>query len=126
MAPYPPPAGGIATWTALVLEEFRTRTDCQIDLLDMAVRWCEQTQLTPLRRAFGGSISALKNIMRLLKRLWLNRPEVLHICTSGGPASIKDLVCLWLARFFAVKSVIHFRMGRLAKAAEMDNLDWRL
>jgi glycosyltransferase involved in cell wall biosynthesis len=40
-------------------------------------------------------------------------PHLLHLTTSAGPAALRDMIVLWLAKHLGVSRVIHYRMGRL-------------
>jgi len=126
-APMPPPYhGGIANWTRIIVGEFRTWPGVNVICVDTAVRHRAVTNPSLVLRLTGGSIQAIRDTYRLFRQMRTGRPDVLHLCTSGGPSVLKDWLILELAKILKVPSVIHYRMGRIPSKAARGGIAWRL
>lgn len=126
VSPLPPPPGGIATWTRILLPELERRGSVQALHLDTAVRWRGVTQLSAPVRLTGGAVQAIRDVVRFRSLLSRRAPEVVHVCTSAGPALVRDLWMLRLSRARRVPAVIHYRMGRIPRLREAENREWTL
>jgi glycosyltransferase involved in cell wall biosynthesis len=126
-APVPPPNhGGIINWTRIIRREFAGTPGIDLAFVDTAVRYRAVTNKSLPLRLVGGSAQALRDTYRMRRRLKTDRPHLVHLCTSGGPATLKDIAMLRMTRAFGVPSVVHYRMGRLPSIAARGGLEWRL
>jgi glycosyltransferase involved in cell wall biosynthesis len=91
-----------------------------------AARYRAVTNISTPVRLVGGSAQAIRDTYRVCRRLRADKPSLLHLCTSGGLATAKDIAMLRLARAFGVPSVIHYRMGRLPSIAARRSTEWKL
>jgi glycosyltransferase involved in cell wall biosynthesis len=114
VAPLPPPAGGIATWTNILLREIQHHPGVTIKHIDVALRWIKRENRSRVLRMAGGSLQALRDIVRVVIAMATFRPHILHLTTSAGYASLKDAVMMGLARIFRVAGLIHYRVSLLA------------
>lgn len=125
--PLPPPNhGGIANWTRIVRKELGTRSNVELLFVDTAARYRAATNRSLWLRLVGGSAQAIRDTYRVYRRLKVDRPHVFHLNTSAGPATLKDILMLRIARWFRVPSVIHYRMGRAPYMVTKERLHWRL
>ena len=126
-APLPPPDhGGIITWTRIVRRGLAARPDVELMIVDTTARYRSVTNHSRVARLLGGSTQALRDIYRLYRRLKVDRPDVLHLCTSGGPATLKDFLVLQMAKCYGVPSVIHYHMGCLPKIIAQGGIERQL
>jgi glycosyltransferase involved in cell wall biosynthesis len=126
-APVPPPDhSGIANWTRIICKELGPRPDVELIFVDTFARFPGAVKMSLLRRLFFGSVQAVRDTFRIYRRMKTDRPKLLHLCTSGGLATPKDIVVLRLARHLGVPSVIHYHMGRLPAMAARAGLAWKL
>jgi len=126
MSPLPPPAGGIASWTEQLMRYAECENDVQVDLIDTSVSWRAVTDNSIPKRIFGGSIQAIRNAGQLWRLLLKLKPDIVHICTSGGLSIFKDILFLILCRLRNISALIHFHTGRLPVSAHTGGLLWRL
>jgi glycosyltransferase involved in cell wall biosynthesis len=124
VSPLPPPSGGIASWTSSILPQLRSIADISIIHVDTAVRWRRANDLTGLKRILGGSVQGGRDLVRIRSGLTRKRCDVLHLCTSGSLAILRDVLILWLARRQGVRRVIQFRMGRLPDVIAANGWEW--
>jgi glycosyltransferase involved in cell wall biosynthesis len=127
IAPMPPPDhGGIVNWTKILLKELSQRPSPSIICVDTFVRWRAITTDLFLARAIGGSIQAIRDTVYVYRKLKTYRPSLLHLCTSGGPATLKDVIIIWISKWFDVPSVVHYRMGRMPQIISKNGIEWKL
>jgi glycosyltransferase involved in cell wall biosynthesis len=126
-APLPPPDyGGIATWTRIVHRVLGGRPDIELSLVDTMVRYRDATNGALWRRVTGGSAQAARDTFRIYWALRTRPVSLLHLCTSGGLATPKDILILQIAKLYGVPSIIHYRMGRIPTLAAENNMEWGL
>lgn len=126
MSPLPPPAGGIATWTARVLREASAREDVMVSHVDTAVWWRSTTDTRIWRRLLGGTLQAVCVISLVLHAIRKERPAVIHLCTSGAAAFPKDVLILAISRMLCVRSVLHYHKGNLPSVISKKGWEWQL
>lgn len=125
VSPLPPPYGGIAHWTSMMVSYASGRTDVKFEVVDTAPRWRSIHQDGVLRRAIGGAFQLLRDVAALLAILVKRETDVIHLTTPGSLAVLRDLTVLCIARFFRVPSVYHIRFGRIPEIAARGTFEWR-
>jgi glycosyltransferase involved in cell wall biosynthesis len=127
VTPVPPPHhGGIANWTRIISRGLADISDVEPLFVDTSVRVRSAVNTSWPIRLVGGSIQGLRDTYRLYGRLKADRPDVVHICTSGGPAALKDLLMLRLAAAFGAPCVLHYHMGRMPGIIARGGSEWKL
>jgi glycosyltransferase involved in cell wall biosynthesis len=127
LSPTPPPVGGIARWTMLVMEENRARPRATIRLVDTRRRLLKPH--VPVPAAARGAIGGLELIpiaAQVLRQFIRRRPDVVHLTTSGSVGFVRDLAVLALARLFGVRSVVHMKFGRIPDVLQAGTTESRL
>ncbi len=94
--------------------------------VDTAVRWRSTNDSILYKRIFGGAIQAVRDIIRIYVAIIKYRPHLIHLCTSGSLSTPRDILILYLARFFRIRSIVHFHMGRLPAIIAGKTWEWRL
>ncbi len=112
-APLPPPTGGIAVWTSILLRETYGHPDVEIQHVNTALRWKKRVDLNRWTRLVGGTVQAFSDIARVGTALRRHRPDVLHLTTSAGFASVKDAAILYLARRLGIAGYINYHTSIL-------------
>lgn len=126
VSPLPPPPGGIATWTRILLRELEGDSGVEVFHVDTAVRWRGVTQLSAPVRLAGGSAQAVRDYLRFRSLISRGAPHVVHICTSAGPALMRDLWMLRLCRVRGIPAIVHYRMGRIPRLRDTGGREWAL
>lgn len=116
-------AGGIAKWTANIIDYYKTVHSKTIELIP-----CYNDKMqNPLANEsqFGRVIKGIHNYYPLIKGVQgeLNRGDVdvVHICSSASFGLFKDLAIIKLAKKRNIRSVIHFHFGRIPAIFERQN-----
>ena len=125
--PLPPPEhGGVANWTRIIRRELGTRPSIELTFVDTAARYRAGTNTSLWLRLFGGSAQAIRDTYRVYRRLKADPPDVFHLNTSAGPATLKDILMLRIARRYRVPGVIHYQMGKALYTVPGSKLEWKL
>lgn len=108
-------AGGICTWSKIVLDYCKEQKDCEIIFLNtvqgLPKRWALNYKFTHL---LIGLIDSLLIIIRLFWRMMVSRPDVVHYTSSAALALYKDSIALWIVkRLFKKRFIIHWHFGRI-------------
>jgi glycosyltransferase involved in cell wall biosynthesis len=123
----PPPAhGGIINWTRLVRRELEPREDLELFFVDTSKRYKTVFGMPRLSRLWFGSWQALRVIGNLIRALRAQRPDVLHLNTSGSYGAVRDLIILKIARMFKVPVVAHYHMQQPPVEIDRTSRYWRL
>jgi glycosyltransferase involved in cell wall biosynthesis len=94
--------------------------------IDTFARYRKVTNQLILPRLIGGTFRAIKTLWAIYRSIKWQYPEIIHICTSGGLATPRNIFTLSIARHFGVPSLIHYRMGALPKVFAKKGMEWRL
>ena len=130
VAPFPPPVGGMATWTELLRRQSLvgplSGRWCPI-FVDSAVRWRPPGSVAWGPRLAGGALQALRDLGRIASALRRHRPRLVHLTSSAGPASLKDLLVMVLARLAGARGILHYHAelgGGLSRLAARSSSRW--
>ncbi|MDT8421232.1 MAG: glycosyltransferase family 4 protein [Desulfuromonadales bacterium] len=126
VAPLPPPYGGISHWSAMMKKYAASQTNIQLEFVDIAPRWRAIHDLSHWKRIIGGLLQTLRDSWRLLVRLIQDRPQIIHLTTSGQLAVFRDLLLMIIAKTFLVPVIYHIRFGRVPDIAERSTREWFL
>ena len=127
LSPYPPPAGGIATWTKNLITYARVNgSRHEIIHQNTVYNLKEITRVDLWSRIIVG-IRELRLIIRNLKTNVINHdPDIIHLASSASLAMVKDFFILRVAGRRGIPVVIHWRFGRIPELAVKRNWEWRL
>jgi glycosyltransferase involved in cell wall biosynthesis len=126
IAPLPPPYGGIAHWTAMIVRYFDRCQDVTITGMDTAPKWRAVYETGVVIRIVGGALQLSRDIGRLIGKLVTRRFDVAHLTTSGQLAVFRDIAFVHLTRCFGVNLVYHIRFGRVPAIALAKSFEWCL
>lgn len=129
VSPLPPPLGGIASWTASVVDAALKLHNVDIICVDTAVNWRSINNTYNERlpqRVIGGTVQAVRDISRVLYSLIKVKPRLIHLSSSGFLSVPKDIIILSLARVFGVRSILHCHFGRLPEVIAHNTWEWKM
>ena len=128
VSPYGGVPGGISRWTEHIIKYYSQYgvQDCELDLVPMGRNRFVNINSPILYRLW----TAFKDYRLILKKygqqLRQKKYDVMHFTSSASLSLIKDLYIIRLARQRGVKSVVHFRFGRIPELSQMRNWEWKL
>lgn len=125
--PYGAAIGGIARWSQHIVKYYEKngRKDCEMDILPMG------------RQSFTNIDSALKRIYYGVKdyygflakekeMLKAKQYDIFHLVSSASLSLFKDLIMLRAAKKRGVKTIVHFRFGRIPELSQQKNWEWKM
>ncbi|MEQ2976843.1 glycosyltransferase family 4 protein [Butyricimonas faecihominis] len=126
VSPSPKLPGGIARWTKHVLSYYEEHKEtCKLDYL--CTTQCKYSvKRNYLYRFYVGMLNYVQVIFKFRSRLLQINYDVVHITTSASISLLKDLCLINIAKYFNVKSIVHFRFGRIPELVEKKNWEWKL
>jgi len=126
ISPLPPPVGGIASWTVNILEYFKNYSNDKyvLEHLNNAMQLRSITSTSKLSRIYYGIINFLLFYRKLVKKL-LQKPDLCHFTSSASLGLFKDVFFILTCRIFNIKTVIHYRFGRIPDLYLIKNWEWK-
>lgn len=116
ITPCPPPCGGITNWSKIVIAGIRkyfSDIDLKVINISPEKRITEGRNL--LNRVTDGITSTFKVLFIVRKTLKSDKPDAVHITTSGSLALLRDYILLKFFRKHKINSVYHLHFGRTAE-----------
>lgn len=129
LAPIAPPVGGIATWTRQVLDYYENTRSTRTYVLEhynTAIISKRITELNLFSRLIAGVKDFVYHYGQIKKKFYYVRPDVVHMTSSGSLGLFKDYFLLRFFRGRKVKTIVHFRFGRITELSKSKSLEWRL
>lgn len=125
VAPLPPPVGGIAQWTVQLLKTLGVRADVRVSHVNTALLGRRIDDVRVVRRIVVG-VRQLGGQLWGVARALKQRPDALHLTTSGDLGLVRDACVLLLCRLSHIPALYHLRFGRVPDLAKRRNLEWWL
>ena len=123
VVPIPPPYGGIANWSQMVLAELERR-GIPSDLIDTSPP-SRSVDGRAFYERFVLSTLAIPRMLLSLDRSIREGSQVVHMTTSGQFAIVRDLALLMTARIRGARTIYHIRFGRVPDISRRNTLEWR-
>lgn len=128
-APYKGVVGGISRWTRHIVNyynEVASLSEVKLEVLPLNRQKGGYEEKSKLRRAIAG-FNDYKPLLKDYKaRLSNGEIDIVHITSSASLSLMKDLMMLRIAKKKKVKSVIHFRFGRIPDIFQHKNWEQTL
>jgi glycosyltransferase involved in cell wall biosynthesis len=106
ISPFPPPFGGIASWTKILFEKGLPEP--------YLASFVDTRLLNPHDNSFLGKVRngmrrEIVIIINLFYNLMFRRPDILHINSSISPIGVyRDVFCVLISRLFGVRTLSHY------------------
>ena len=126
ISPFPPPVGGIASWTVSIQEYFKLRGQLDIIYYNSKIKGRKATNRNIIRRIIYGSLDVLFQIFKIFSIVFLKKPDVLHLNSSASLSLLKDFLFLFFLKNKKRKIVYHLHFGRIPDLQLKDNWEWKL
>lgn len=121
--------GGIKRWTEHILnyyEENKNDLDIDIELFDTGRKHFIYGDTSKFKRVILGIIDYFSLIKGFRKQISSGKYDAVHITTSASFALIGNIIFLRMLAKRGVKSVVHFRFGRIPQLVSEKNWEYRL
>lgn len=126
VAPFPPPYGGIANWSKMIKEYSENeREDVELVILNTSpgIRITEGRTLRD--RVVKSGIEMLHLKKKLKQSIKTEKPDAIHITTSGSLSIIRDILFLKAAKRKKIATIYHIRYGRIPELISKNNWEWK-
>ena len=121
-------SGGIARWTGHILQYYNStdKDKCQLELFDTARSTFINDDISLLPRIRLAWKDYRSILHRLKSKLKNYSYDILHLTTSASYGLFKDLYILYYAKRKNIKTIIHFRFGRIPQLYKSNKWEWKL
>lgn len=128
VAPYGGVPGGISRWTGHLLNYYNDleNPDCKIDLVSTGRSTFININSNPVHRFIAGIKDYRKIFYDYNQKIIRNSYDILHLTSSGSWGLIKDWLFLKIAKKRGIKTIIHFRFGRIPDLFQKKNWEYKL
>lgn len=128
-APPPGQSGGISRWTGHILTHYGKlspeKQEVELIFLPMS-RSIEVGNTSVLKRLYKGGTDYLAVFRKYRQALRKHKPEIVHIASSASFSLLKDWLMLKTASRKKIKTIVHFRFGRIPDLCIQNNWEWKL
>ena len=127
-SPYGGIPGGISRWTGHIVDYYNQygKSDCDLKIFPMQRSVFVNINSSILYRLRW----AVKDYSRLIssfrKEISSNHYDILHLTSSASISLLKDIIMLKMAHKSGIKTIIHFRFGRIPELIKKNNWEWKL
>ena len=128
VAPYGGVPGGISRWTGHVLDYYEQsgHDDCELRLVSTG-RSTFVNINSPLLYKVKSAIKDFRKIFKDFDQTIQQQPfDVMHLTSSASLSLLKDIRLLKKAKKKGIRTVIHFRFGRIPELSKSQNWEWKL
>lgn len=123
LSPLPPPMGGIARWSNIVINELNKKKDWSVKHINISPEFSGKITLS--KRIIYGLIGMFKIIKNFSGEIG-NSVDVVHMTSSGSFALIRDIYIAKSAKKQGVPFVYHLHFGRLNDVFKSNGLECKL
>lgn len=119
--------GGISVWAKAIMAHYE-ETERQVELvLQPLDRKTYVRGVGPFMRLWRGTVEYFSLLRKLCKRVRVEHPDIVHLCTTASLGLIKDYFILRYTKSKCVGTVLHFHCGRIPEILKNDNWEtWLL
>ena len=127
VSPYPPPYGGIANWTKMIVEYMKDpAVGVNLHLVNTAPKRRATEGRGLLERVVEGGASMFTHRAAVEKILKTEKIDCIHLVTSGSLAVVRDLLILQLGKQKNIPVAYHLRFGRIPELCKTQSWEWKL
>ncbi len=127
ISPSPNLAGGISRWTKHILHYYDNNKSSNVNLELLSVdKIFIKDKFSFFNRLKRGVLLYTSLIFELKRRIKKKNYDAVHICSSSSISLIKDFLILKLTKKNKLKSILHFRFGRIPELSIQKNWEWNL
>lgn len=121
-------SSGIGTWARNIMAYNRV-TGNTIDIVPVSFdrhTHIEEYTVGGFRRYYSGIKEVGKCVIKAIRKIKIEKPDVIHICTSGNLGFIKDIILAKAARRRGIRSIVHLHFGRVPNIVKEKGFEFHL
>ena len=127
-SPYGGVSGGISRWTEHIMTYYESLSDkdCMLKLLPMGRSRFVNVNSGKIYRLSSALVDYRKILSSFNLMLKSDKFDLMHLTSSASISLLKDLLMITRAKSEGIKTIIHFRFGRIPELAQKRNWEWKL
>lgn len=121
-------SSGIGTWARNIMAYNQERGD-KIDIVPVSFdrhTHIEEYTVGGFRRYYSGIKEVGRCVINAIRKINIEKPDIVHICTSGSIAFLKDILLTYVAHRKGAKSIVHLHFGRVPSVIEEKGFEYKL
>ena len=121
-------SSGIGTWARNVMLHNR-EAGFGIEIVPVSFdrhTHIEEYTVGGFRRYYSGIKEVGKCVIKAFCQMSKEKPDVIHVCTSGYLGFFKDIILAQAARRRGIRSIIHLHFGRVPSIVEEKGFEYKL
>ncbi|MCR4592997.1 MAG: glycosyltransferase family 4 protein [Bacteroidaceae bacterium] len=121
-------SSGIGTWARNIMQ-YNQETGNSIDIVPVSFdrkTHIEEYTVGGFKRYYSGIKEVGKCVVNAIRKIKTEKPDVVHICTSGYLGFIKDIILTHAAHKNGINSIVHLHFGRVPNITEEKGFEYRL
>ena len=121
-------SSGIGTWARNIMA-YNQETGNSVDIVPVSFdrhTHIEEYTVGGFKRYYSGIKEVGKCVINAIRKIKTEKPDVVHICTSGHIAFLKDILLTCAAHRKGAKSIVHFHFGRVPSIVEEKGFEYKL
>ena len=121
-------SSGIGTWARNIMA-YNRKNGSGIDIVPVSFdrhTHIEEYTVGGFRRYYSGIKEVGKCVIGAIRKIKTEKPDAIHICTSGYLGFIKDIILTRAAHRRGIKSIVHLHFGRVPSIIEEKGFEYRL
>ena len=121
-------SSGIGTWARNIIA-YNQKTGNGIEIVPVSFdrqTHIEEYTVGGFKRYYSGMKEVGKCVVNAIRKIKTEKPDVIHICTSGYLGFIKDIILTRAAHRRGIKSIVHLHFGRVPSIIEKKGFEYRL
>lgn len=121
-------SSGIGTWARNIMSYDQAKGN-SVDIVPVSFdrhTHIEEYTVGGFKRYYSGIKEVGKCVINAIRKIKSEKPDVVHICTSGSIAFIKDIILTRVAHRRSIKNIVHFHFGRIPSVIEEKGFEYKL
>lgn len=121
-------SSGIGTWARNIMQ-YNQHTGNSIDIVPVSFdrhTHIEEYTISSFKRYYSGIKEVGRCVINAIRKIKTEKPDIVHICTSGSIALIKDILLTYVAHRKGAKSIVHFHFGRVPSIVKEKGFEYKL
>ena len=121
-------SSGIGTWARNIMS-YNQETGNSIDIVPVSFdrhTHIEEYTVGGFKRYYSGIKEVGRCVINAIRKMKSEKPDVVHICTSGNIAFLKDILLTYAAHRKGARSIVHLHFGRVPSIIEEKGFEYKL
>lgn len=121
-------SSGIGIWARNIMS-YNQETDSDMEIVPVSFdrhTHIEEYTVGGFKRYYSGIKEVGRCVKNAIRKIRTEKPDAVHICTSGSFGFIKDIILARAARRRGIKSIVHCHFGRIPEIVGKKGFEQKL